>query len=112
MLLAASGLLIGQKDAGMCRPGLISSSRLGMTHTVLQMGALPADPVCQLALMVEGAMPSAQNLVLLMQLRESTRPIAPRMAQLLLRMYALCVIPVTLWMGVFVGKLPTPLSAL
>ena len=83
-----------------------------MMHSVLQVGALPADPVCQLALMVEGAMPSAQNLVLLMQLRESTRPMAPRMAQLLLRMYALCVIPVTLWMGVFVGKLPTPLSAL
>eukprot|EP00891_Asterochloris_glomerata_P008288 jgi/Astpho2/8288/fgenesh1_pg.00122_%23_53_t len=79
---------------------------------LVRVGALPADPVCQLALMVEGAMPSAQNLVLLMQLRESTQPMAPRMAQLLLRMYALCVIPVTLWMGVFVGKLPVRLSAL
>ena len=39
---------------------------------------------------VQSAMPSAQNLVLLMQLRKSTQPLAPRMAALLLRIYALC----------------------
>lgn len=74
-------------------------------------GILPKDPVCQLALMVEGAMPSAQNLVLLMQLRESTQPLAPRTAQLLLQLYTIAVIPITFWMTVFVGRLPVPLSA-
>ena len=50
---------------------------------------------------VQSAMPSAQNLVLLMQLRKSTQPLAPRMAALLLRIYAVAVIPVTAWITVF-----------
>ena len=75
-------------------------------------GLLPRDPICQLALMVEGSMPSAQNLVLLMQLRESTQPLAPRTAQLLLQLYTLAVIPITFWMAVFVGKLNVPILAM
>ena len=50
---------------------------------------------------VQSAMPSAQNLVLLMQLRKSTQPLAPRMTALLLRIYAVAVIPVTAWITVF-----------
>lgn len=53
---------------------------------------------------VQSAMPSAQNLVLLMQLRKSTQPLAPRMAALLLRTYALAIVPVTAWMIVFMSQ--------
>ena len=51
-------------------------------------------------------MPSAQNLVLLAQLRPATRPLAPRLAAVLLRLYALAIIPVTLWVTIFVSGLP------
>ena len=53
---------------------------------------------------VQSAMPSAQNLVLLMQLRKSTQPLAPRMAALLLRIYAVAIIPVTAWITVFMSQ--------
>jgi hypothetical protein len=56
-------------------------------------------------------MPSAQNLVLLMQLRTSTQPLAPRMAVLLLRLYAFAIIPVTFWMTVFASSLPMQSAA-
>jgi hypothetical protein len=49
----------------------------------------------------EAAMPSAQNLVLLSQLRASTQPLAGMLANLLLSQYALSVVPITLWMAVF-----------
>jgi hypothetical protein len=57
-------------------------------------------------------MPSAQNLVLLMQLRPATQPLAPRMAALLLRLYVLAIVPVTLWVTVFVSGLPMQMAAL
>lgn len=53
-------------------------------------------------------MPSAQNLVLLAQLRRGTQPLAPRLAALLLRLYAVAIIPVTLWMTAFAYHLPMP----
>ena len=49
-------------------------------------------------------MPSAQNLVLLMQLRKSTQPLAPRMAALLLRIYAFAIVPVTAWITIFMSQ--------
>ena len=49
-------------------------------------------------------MPSAQNLVLLIQLQTTTRPLAPRMAALLLRMYAFAIVPVTAWITVFMSQ--------
>ena len=56
-------------------------------------------------------MPSAQNLVLLAQLRRGTQPLAPRMAALLLRLYAVAVIPVTLWMTLYAYNLPSTAAA-
>ena len=53
---------------------------------------------------VQSAMPSAQNLVLLMQLRKSTQPLAPRMAALLLRIYAVAIVPVTAWITIFMSQ--------
>lgn len=60
--------------------------------------------VTHAAYAVQSAMPSAQNLVLLMQLRKSTQPLAPRMAALLLRIYAVAIIPVTAWITVFMSQ--------
>jgi hypothetical protein len=56
-------------------------------------------------------MPSAQNLVLLAQLRRGTQPLAPRMAALLLRLYTFAIVPVTLWMTLFAYNLPAPAAA-
>ncbi|CAK9211013.1 unnamed protein product [Sphagnum troendelagicum] len=62
---------------------------------------LPVDPIFNLTVLAEAAMPSAQNLVLLSQLRASTQPLAGMLANLLLSQYALSVVPITLWMAVF-----------
>ncbi len=57
-------------------------------------------------------MPSAQNLVVVLNLRAATQPLAPRMAALLLRLYAVSVLPVGLWVSLFVAQLRVPLAAL
>lgn len=46
-------------------------------------------------------MPTAQNLVLMMQLQPGTAALAPATARLLLQLYTLAVVPVTLWVSVF-----------
>jgi predicted permease len=60
-------------------------------------GLLASNPLLTFVLAVEAVMPSAQNLIILLQLRESTRSSAPGFAKMLLRLYAYAVIPVTLW---------------
>ena len=72
---------------------------LGLLLLFRNLSWLPEDPICYLVLLVQAVMPSAQNLVLLMQLQASTRPLAPLMAKLLLQIYLLAVIPLALWMG-------------
>jgi hypothetical protein len=69
---------------------------------------LPPDPIYRLVILVESAMPTAQNLVLLAQLNAGTRPLAGMLAALLLRQYAISVFPLTLWMAIFLAF--TPLS--
>ncbi|KAL2635999.1 hypothetical protein R1flu_007478 [Riccia fluitans] len=64
---------------------------------------LPPDSVYKLTVLTECAMPTAQNLVLMAQLNAGTRPLAGTLANLLLRQYALSVIPVTLWMAIFLA---------
>ncbi len=44
------------------------------------------------------------------QLRESTQPLAPRMATLLLRLYALAIVPITFWITVFMMRAPVALA--
>ena len=65
---------------------------------------LLSPPLIMVPGAMQSAMPSAQNLVLLMQLRKSTQPLAPRMAALLLRIYAVAVIPVPAWITVFMSQ--------
>ena len=61
---------------------------------------------------VQGAMPSAQNLVVILQVKASTQPLAPRMAALLLRLYVFALLPVSLWVSLFVAGFATPLAAM
>ena len=61
----------------------------------------PADPVVAIVVLTMAAMPPAQNLVLLTNLQENTRYLAPRLAGLLLRMYVLAIPQVTLWLTAF-----------
>ena len=61
----------------------------------------PSDPSAALVLLTMSCMPAAQNLVLLTQLREQTRPLAQRLAALMLRQYVFAIVPVTFWLTAF-----------
>jgi len=86
---------------------------IGLVMGMLHAGLLPQDPICHFAVMLQSAMPSAQNLVLLLQLREETQPLAAGMALLLLRLYMLAIVPLTLWITIFmsISGLGTVLAA-
>ena len=72
---------------------------LGLVSLFQGMNWLPQDPICYLVVLVQAVMPSAQNIVLLMNLQSSTRPLAPTMARILLQIYLLSVVPLAMWMG-------------
>ena len=61
----------------------------------------PSDPVVAMVGLTMSSMPPAQNVVLLTNLTERTRHLAPRVGGLLVRMYALAVVPCTVWLTVF-----------
>ncbi|GAQ83988.1 hypothetical protein KFL_001720010 [Klebsormidium nitens] len=84
---------------------LLPLVNLFLTLGLMRAHILPADPICGLVLMAEAAMPSAQNLVLLAQLKAKTRPLAGMVAGLLLRQYALSILPITFWMAIFLSVL-------
>ena len=97
---------------GLVRLILMPMVSMALVGGLAALGALPDDPICRLVLMVEGSMPTAQNLVLLMNLSENTRPLASRAGQLMLRLYPIAILPVTIWMTLFVQRLPVPLASL
>ncbi|CAI5990016.1 unnamed protein product [Closterium sp. NIES-64] len=67
---------------------------------------IPQDPICALTLMIQTAMPSAQNLVLMAQLSPATKPLAGMLASLMLRQYAIAISTViTVWITVFLLQL-------
>ncbi|CAD7701047.1 unnamed protein product [Ostreobium quekettii] len=82
---------------------------LGLVSSLSSMGLLPKDPVCLLAILLQSAMPSAQNLVLMAQLRDETRPLAPTAARLILQQYIVAVIPITIWAAIFATLTGVPL---
>ena len=53
-------------------------------------------------------MPSAQNLIILLQLSQRTQAAAPAFARLLLKLYLYAVLPVTLWVTAFATNLGIP----
>ena len=73
----------------------------GLALYLAARGLLPRDPLCHLAVLVQAAMPPAQNLVVIMQLRDSTQPLARRFARLVVRLYALAAASVAVWTLVF-----------
>lgn len=62
---------------------------------------LPVDPLCKLTILVVTSMPTAQNLVVLVQLHAKTRPLAGVLANFLLRQYLLSVLSLTIWISIF-----------
>jgi predicted permease len=72
-------------------------------------GSFASDPLFLFVLAVQSVMPSAQNLIIVLQLSEATRPAAPAFAKLLLKLYAYAVLPVTLWVTAFASRLHIPL---
>ncbi|KAL4451371.1 hypothetical protein ABPG77_009443 [Micractinium sp. CCAP 211/92] len=74
-------------------------------------GLLPpvmSDPVLLFVLLVEAVMPSAQNLIILLQLSERTQGMAPGFARMLLKLYFYAILPVTLWVTSFATNLGVP----
>lgn len=61
---------------------------------------------------MQGAMPPAQGLVMMAQLHEGTRPLAARLAALLLRLYVASILPLALWSALYVSGLGSPLASL
>lgn len=68
-----------------------------------------ADPILMFVLAVQAVMPSAQNLLIALQLSPQTQSAAPGLARLLLKLYALAILPVTLWVTGFASRLGVPL---
>ena len=97
---------------GFVRLVLMPMATMAIVWGLTALGALPDDPICRLVLLVEGSMPTAQNLVLLMNLNDHTRPLANRTGRLMLRLYPIAILPVTIWMTFFVSRMPVPLASL
>lgn len=68
-----------------------------------------ADPIFMFVLAVQAVMPSAQNLLIALQLSPHTQGAAGGLARLLLKLYALAILPVTLWVTGFASRLAVPL---
>ncbi|XP_057852564.1 uncharacterized protein LOC131062835 [Cryptomeria japonica] len=67
---------------------------------------LPSNPICILTILVLSAMPTAQNLIVLLQLRSTTKPLAGALADLLVRQYALSLVSVPLWITAYSAVVP------
>ncbi|KAJ7198656.1 hypothetical protein O6H91_Y500600 [Diphasiastrum complanatum] len=81
-----------------------------ITDLMHKSNLLPVDPVCRLTIMVLAAMPSAQNLVVLCQLHVTTRPLAGIFAALIMSQYLVALVPLTLWMAIFLSIIAGPRS--
>jgi hypothetical protein len=92
---------------------LVPSTAILVWHWVSKLGfispSLASDPLFLFVLAVQCVMPSAQNLIIVLQLSDATRPAAPAFAKLLLKLYAYAVLPVTLWVTAFASRLQIPL---
>eukprot|EP00890_Picochlorum_soloecismus_P000275 jgi/Picsp_1/1248/NSC_04729-R1_auxin efflux carrier family len=59
--------------------------------------------------MLQAVMPSAQNLIIALQISPKTQSASPAFAKLLLKLYFAAIIPVTLWVTGFASRLAIPL---
>lgn len=73
------------------------------------MASLSADPLFLFVIAVQSVMPSAQNLIIILQLSSETRPMASTFARMLLKLYTYSIVPVTLWVTAFASRLSIPL---
>ncbi|GMH35255.1 hypothetical protein BSKO_03123 [Bryopsis sp. KO-2023] len=75
---------------------------LASVFALSTLGALPSDPACHFGILLQATMPPAQNLTVMMNLREETRKTVPATAKFLMRMYVLSLIgPVMIWTTIF-----------
>ena len=85
---------------------------LGRTFAPLgsMIESLSMDPLFLFIIAVQSVMPSAQNLIIMLQLSPKTRQAAPAFARMLLKLYAYAVLPVTLWVTAYASRLAVPLA--
>jgi predicted permease len=83
---------------------------LGLVHWLGSVQLLPNCSACKMALLVQSCMPSAQNLVTLVNLQPGTKAMAAPLAQLLLRQYLIAVVPCTVWVSIFMLYLRIPVT--
>lgn len=76
---------------------------LGIVSCLAASNLLPDDSACKLVLLVSSAMPSAQNLVTMVNLSPETKPLASKMARLLFRQSILAILPITFWLSYFIS---------
>jgi predicted permease len=81
---------------------------LGLVHSLELLGWLPDSGACKMAILIQSAMPSAQNLVTLANLTPESKGLAAPLAQLLLRQYVIAIVPMTIWVSVFMNYLQMP----
>ncbi|KAL4443908.1 hypothetical protein ABPG75_011645 [Micractinium tetrahymenae] len=83
-------------------PSLTAGAVWGLGRAGLLPAVVASDPVLLLVLLVEAVMPSAQNLIVLCSLSASTAGLAPLLASLLVKLYALSILPVSAWVSCWV----------
>lgn len=88
---------------GVVRLLLVPAATCGVVLTLRQYSLLPNDPVCLLTLLVQSAMPPAQNLVLMMQLIPAVQKLTTVVTKLLLLLYLAAIFPLSLWINCFSG---------
>jgi len=93
---------------------LLPLCSLAVFQLVSSLDLVPAplarDPIFLFVIAVQSVMPSAQNIIIMLQLTDSTRPAAPAFAKMLLKLYAYAILPVTLWVTAFASRLAIPLG--
>ena len=72
---------------------------VGLQRWGLLPAAVASDPVLLLVLLAGSVMPTAQNLIVLLQLSARTQPLAPVLARMLLKLYAYSILPDSLWIS-------------
>ena len=79
---------------------ILPLSLLSMVMAAAKLGWAPSDPTFIAVLLVQGAMPPAQNLVLLANLRDKADAMPTALAAALFRLYMVALVPLSFWIAV------------
>ncbi|ERN05442.1 protein PIN-LIKES 5 isoform X1 [Amborella trichopoda] len=81
---------------------------LFLVKGLLHMGLLPKNTILVFTVLVVSAMPTAQNLAVMLQLNPSKAPLVETFANLLLYEYALALVSIPIWTTLFTALFSRP----